>query len=126
MFKGKYILTSVEELKEKVLNYITETNVRIISYNETHEENNKDILIQLENIDKINIHEVLKKIVGEEQHLIDDLTFDLKHNDYKYIVLNPTECSYMFTKIFDLDENNTFDEGVLYDNDGLDVYLFYI
>lgn len=113
MFKGKYVLLSINELKEKLSCYLGldfELN------------DSCDLLfsIQKSNI-KTDITNFLAKIVGNNKNLIEDINIE-----GDCISLNMRECSYMLSEIFDFDNAVAFDEETLIVNDGEYVYLFYI
>lgn len=120
MFKGKYVLISMNELKWKISDYLKVNNALII------DSESSNILLEIEKSDIIgnDIKEFTARMVGEDTHLINDLTFDFEYSEK--LVFNITECTYMFKKIFEIDENISFDDEVMFINDNEDIYMFYV
>lgn len=112
MYKGNYILLSKEELKNKIFDYL----------NTSFELNNDSILeicIEKNNINT-PINNLLQKIVGENKNSIEDI-----NTTNNFISINARECSYMLSKIFELNKLAIFDEETLSVNNFEDIYLFY-
>lgn len=112
MFKGKYVLLSVKELKEKISYHLGldfELN------------GSCDLLltVQKSNI-KIDTNSFIAKLVGNKKNLIDDI-----NTEEDSISVNMRECSYMLSEILDFNNIVIFDEEALITNDGEYIYLFY-
>lgn len=125
MFKGKYVLISMNELKEKISDYL-KVNYNLVNNNDDSVDNSCNMILEIEKSDIVceDIKTLISKIVGEDVHLIDDLVFNFKHADK--IVLDMTKCTYMFKKLFEINENISFDDEVMLANEDEDIYLFYL
>ena len=128
MFKGKYVLVSVNELKWRILDYL-KVNYSLVTNNESLDEDTTDessnMILEIKKSDIIcdDIKKFTAQIVGQDKHLIDDLTFDFEYKEK--LAFNMTECTYMLKKIFEIDENISFDD-VMFTNEDEDIYLFYV
>ena len=119
MYKGKYVIVSIEELKNLISKY---TNNKDIKLNCCYENESQylTIVIDSKNITK----ELLIKIVGKDSSMLDEYIDESKYSDEIHI--NTTEAGYMFKEIFSIKEDVYFDDECLYTNNNEDVYLFYI
>lgn len=119
MYKGKYVIVSIEELKNLITKYIGNEDVNLNCCTE-NENQYLTIMIDSQKVTK----ETLIKIVGENSSMLDEYMSESQYSDVVHI--NTTEAGHMFKKIFEIKENVYFDDECLYTNDDKDVYLFYV
>lgn len=128
MFKGKYVLISMEELREKISNYL---KVDFILNNDESVDNDSfdnscNLTLEIKKSDLLDgeVINIVSSIVGDNKRLIEDLTFESEY--VEKIVLDMTECTYMLKILFEIDENIVFDDEVMFVNEDKDIYLFYV
>lgn len=119
MYKGKYVIVSIEELKNLISKYTNNKDIKL-NYCYENESQYLTIVIDSKNITK----ELLIKIVGKDSSMLDEYIDESKYSDEIHI--NTTEAGYMFKEIFSIKEDVYFDDECLYTNNNEDVYLFYI
>lgn len=127
MFKGLYVLLPVAELKDKISKYLDTDGFTLDISNQRDEDiiiENTGLILRFPKKDENKTLELLKKIIGEDnEYSLEQLLW--AYEDKPVISLIITECSFMLSQIFDIQEKVIFDDEAMFANEDEDVYLYY-
>lgn len=120
MFKGKYILSPIHELKRDISNYL---NIDCdLIYGNENESDTFMLVVQKSKLGNVKIEDIIWKIVGNKEELIRE---SLKNEVDGVFNFNMQQCSFMLCTIFNIN-SAIFDTEIMFSDSEEYIYLFYV